>query len=112
MYLEFKSSIPLFLLHYITDGNGGEAGPKDGVFAFAPQDFVLPHLRLALHDGENFVAPSLPLRALRIPAPPRKTLLFVNLSTIITTFFNKTCFINKNILEITNKFIASNKTNF
>ena len=55
----FYPTLPTTL--YITDDNGGEAGPKDGVFAFASQDFVLPHLRPALHDGENFVVPSLPL---------------------------------------------------
>ena len=31
------------------------------------------------HDRENFPTPSLPLGALRSPAPPCKTLLFVNL---------------------------------
>ena len=46
------------------------------------------------------------------PAPSRKTLLLVNLPTTITIVFNKTCFVNKNILEITNKFIPSNQTNF
>ena len=48
------------------DGNGagrGETGPKDGVFAPALQDFVLPHSRPTLHDGKNFLAPFLLFRA-------------------------------------------------
>ena len=64
------------------------------------------------HDRENFLAPSPPLGAPRSPTPPRKALLLVNLPTTITIVFNKTYFINKNILEITNKFIPSNQTNF
>ena len=64
------------------------------------------------HMTGKFLTPSLPLGTPRRLALLRKTLLFVNLPTIITTFFNKTCFINKNILEITNKFIPSNQTNF
>ena len=32
--------------------------------------------------------------------------------TTITILFNKTYFVNKNILEITNKFIPLNQTNF
>ena len=60
----------------------------------------------------KFSCPIPPLGALRRPAPPRKTLLLVNLPTTITIVFNKTYFVNKNILEITNKFIPSNQTNF
>ena len=74
--------------------------------------FVLPRLHPALHTGKNFLAPSLPLGASRSPVSPRKILLFVDLTTTITNFFNKTSFIYKNILEITNKFIPSNYTNF
>ena len=85
---------------------------KDGVFAPAPHDFVLSNPHPVSHDRENFLAPSPPNGAPRSPAPPCKTLLLVNLSTTITIVFNKTCFINKNILEITNKFIPTNQTNF
>ena len=46
------------------------------------------------------------------PILPFKTLLLVNLLTFITIFFNKIRFVNKNILEITNKFIPSYQTNF
>ena len=76
------------------------AGPKDGAFATAP------------HDGGNSLAPSPPPGALRNPTSLYKTLLLVNLPITITIIFNKTYFINKNILEITNKFISSNQTNF
>ena len=61
----------------------------------------------------KFLAPSPPLSALQSPAPPHKTLFLVNLPTTITIFSNKmTCFNNKNILEIIDKFILSNQTNF
>lgn len=34
------------------DGNGGEAGPKDRVFASVLQDFILPYPHPASHDGK------------------------------------------------------------
>ena len=48
----------------------------------------------------------------KTPSPCCKTLLFVNLPITITIVFNQTCFVNKNILEITNKFILSNQFSF
>ena len=90
----------------------GQVGPKDGVFTPVPYGFILPHPRFTPHDGENFLTLSPLLGASQSLAPSRKTLLFVNLSTTITIVFNKICFINKNILKITNKFILSNQTNF
>ena len=54
---------------------------------------------------------SLSPRALWSPTPSRKTLLFVNfphnynIYIYIYIYFNETYFINKNILEITTKFI-------
>ena len=93
-------------------GWGGVAS-KDGVFVPTPHGIVLPHPRPTPHDGENFLTPSLPLRALRSLAPPPKTLLFLLICpTISTIFFNETYFINKNILKITTKFIPSNQINF
>ena len=77
-----------------------------------PHGFVLPHPRPALHNEQNFPAPSPPLKALRCLAPPRKTLFLVNFPTTIAIIFNKTFFFNKNIIEINNKFISSNQTNF
>ena len=64
--------------------------------------------RTASHDGENFLASSPTLRALRSLAPPRKILFFVNLPHNLYNFLNETYFINKNILEITIKFIPEN----
>ena len=90
----------------------GWAGPKDSVFTPTPHSFVLLHPRPILHDEENFLTAFLPLRAPQSPTAPHKTLLLVNLPIAITIFFNKTCFVNKNILEITNKFIPLNQTNF
>ena len=66
----------------------------------------------ALHNGKIFLTAFLPLRAPKSPTPTLKTFLLVNLPTTITIFYSKTFFINKNILEITNKFILSNQTNF
>ena len=70
-------------------GRGG-AGPKDGVFAPAPHGFILLHPRTTPHDKKNFLALSLLLGASQILAPPRKTLLFVNLPSTITIVFNTT----------------------
>ena len=67
---------------------------------------------LVSHDVKNFLTPSPPPEAFRNPTSSRKILLIVNLPTIIVIIFNKTCFVNKNILEIKNKFIPSNQTNF
>ena len=52
--------------------------------------FVLPHPRITPHDRKNFLAPSLPLGAPQILAPPCKTMLFVNFPLTITIVFNKT----------------------
>ena len=81
--------------------------PRPTWFYFTPSP-----PRPAPHDKENLLAPSPPLGAPRSPALPRKTLLLVYLPTTITIVFNKIFFINKNIFEITNKFIPSNQTNF
>ena len=76
--------------------------------------FLAPSLPCpTLHDGENFLPHPRPLG-------PRKTLphlvklyFMLIFPTTITIFSNKmTCFNNKNILEIINKFILSNQTNF
>ena len=79
----------------------GRAGPKDGVFAPAP------------HDRENFLPHPRPLRPRTAPFHPVKLYFLLIFPTTITVFSNKmTCFNNKNILEIINKFILSNQTNF
>ena len=94
----------------IRDGN--RAGQVQMMGSLPPSHMILYYPILALYDRENFLAPSLSLGALQSPAPPRKTLFLVNLPTTITIVFNKTSFMNKNIFEITNKFISSNQTNF
>ena len=93
----------------MTMGRGESEGWS---FTSAPYGFVLPHPHPAPHDGENFFVPSPPLGTPQTSTLSRKTLLLINLPTTITIVFNKTCFINKNILEITNKFISSYQTNF
>ena len=87
----------------------GRAGLKDGVFVPSSCGFVLPHLFPTPHDRENFFTPSLPLRA---PPHPIKLYFLLICLTTSTIVFNETYFINKNILEITTKFIPSNQINF
>ena len=93
---------------FVTKDDNGQAGGRMG------SHIILSYFILTLipHDEKNFLTSSLSLWALRRDALFRKTLLLVDLLTTITIFFNKTCFINKNILEITNKFIPLNQTNF
>ena len=74
----------------------GRVGSKGWGLTPALHGFVLPH----------------PLGSRKPPILFRKTLFLVNLTTTITIVFNKTCIVNKNILEITNKFISSYQTNF
>ena len=64
----------------------GKAGPKDGVFAPVPYGFVLPHPHLL---GSKKILPYLV-----------KLYFLLICSTTIIIFFNKTCFLNQNILEI------------
>ena len=90
----------------------GGVGSKNRVFVSTSHSLVLSHSCPAPHDKKNFLALSPPLRASWNPAPPRKTLHFVNLPTIIAIIYKKTYFISKNVLEIKNKFIPSNSTNF
>ena len=85
---------------------------KDGVFVFASRGFVFSHPCPALHNGKNLLTPFPLLGAPQSPTPSHKILILVNLPTTITIDYSKTCFVNKNILKITNKFIASNQTNF
>ena len=90
----------------------GQGGAKDGVFTLAPHGFVLPHPYSAPHNMENFVTPSPPLGPHEALTYLVKLYFLLIFLTTITIFFNKTYFINKNILEITTKFILSNQTKF
>ena len=88
-------------------------GGSEGWYLRPPlHGFILPHPHFTLHERENFLTSSSLLGVPRSPDPSRKAPLLVNLPTTITIVFNKTYFINKNILEITNKFIPLNQTNF
>ena len=100
-------------IHNVPTRDGkGRGGSEGWGLHPRPAWFCLISSRLASQDKENFLALFLFLGALRSLAPPRKTLLLVNLPITITIVFNKNCFINKYILEITNNFISSNQTNF
>ena len=94
-------------------GQGGVEG-WDLRPAPAPHGFVFPHPHPTPRDGKNFIASFSPPEAPQSSAPPRKTQnsSFCWFAQSYYYFFNKTYFINKNILEITNKFIPSNQTNF
>ena len=72
-----------------------------------PHGFVFPNPDPPCMMGKIFLLHSSPLGPVK-PFPIHKTLLLVNLPTTVTIIFNKTCFVNKNILEIKNKFILSN----
>ena len=86
----------------------GWGGAESGIFAPILHGFVLLYSRLR----KNFIVPSSPLGAPRSPTLSHKILLLINFPITITIFLNKTYFINKNILEIANKFIPPNQTNF
>ena len=76
--------------------------------------FLVPSLPCpTLHDGENFLPHPRPLGSHKTLPHPVKLYFMLIFPTTITIFSNKmTCFNNKNILEIINKFILSNQTNF
>ena len=100
--------------YIIRDDNGAgwdKAGPKDGVFVLVQYGFVLP-IPAPPRMTKKLSHPIPVLQAPRNPALPRKTLLFVNLPYNQYNFFNETYLTNKNILEITTKFILSNQINF
>ena len=90
----------------------GRARPKDAVFALAPHGFVLLHPRPSPHDVEIFLPHPCPFGPCKAPPHPIKLYFLMIYPQLLQFFFNKTCFINKNILEIINKFIPSNQTKF
>ena len=68
--------------------------------------------RPAPYDRENSHPISAPLGPHETPSHPVKFYFLLIYLTTSTIFFNETYFINKNILEITTKFIPSNQINF
>ena len=82
----------------ISNGNGAGRDWKMGVFTSASHSFFLPH--------------SCPLRPRKALPHPVKLYFLLICPTIITNFFNKNLFHNKNLFEIKIKFISSNQTNF
>ena len=87
---ELPSLVPL------RDGNG-RGGFEGWGFRARPIWFCLTS---SPPNGKNFLAPSLLIRALQSLIPFHKTILLVNLLTIITIVFNKTYFVNKNNLKL------------
>ena len=83
-----------------------------GVFAPALYGFVLPHPRLTPYDKKIFLTHPHLLGPKKILPYLVKLYFLLICPTIIIIFFNKICFFNKNILEITTKFIPSNQTIF
>ena len=104
--LSLSLSLSLRHIQKHKDGNGASIGEAKGWglhpcllwFCLA---FFLPY-RMTKKISCPILG--LPFRAPQSPAPLCKILFLVNLSHNYYNF-NKTCFINKNILEITTKFI-------
>ena len=94
--------------------DGSEAGQDRRMRYLSPPSMVLfcPIPTLPYMTGKIFLPHSRPLGPREALPPPHKTLLFVNFPYNQYNFFNETYFINKNILEITTKFITSNQINF
>ena len=83
--------------------------------------FVLSHPYPTPHNGKNFIVPCITVPQGLVkpcPHPVKPYFLLIFPTTIayiyiyIYIFFNETYFINKNIFEITTKFITSNPINF
>ena len=104
LFARFLSYTQLFVSLYISyiglamGWGGAEQAQRMGS---SPRSrIVLSYSMPVLHDGEIFFAPSLPLGALRNPAPPRKTLLLVDLSVTITFFLIKLILLIKIYLKL------------
>ena len=90
------------------DGNGA-AGVEGWNLHPVPHGFFLLHFRPVLHDGKNYLSHPCPLRSHEAPPYTVKFYFLLIFPITITIFSNKmTCFNNKIILEIINKFILSN----
>ena len=98
------------------DGNGAGRGRRMRSSPPPRMDFSCPIPALPRMTEKIFCpipAPSGPAKTREAPPYTVKLYFLLIFPTTITIFSNKiTCFNNKNILEIINKFILSNQTNF
>ena len=94
------------------DGNGVERGRRMG--SSSPPCMVLSYLisSRTCMTGKTFSSHPRPLGPREIPPHLVKLYFLLICPTTSTIFFNETYFIDKNILEITTKFIPSNQINF
>ena len=94
------------------DGNGMGQGQRMG-FLFLAGMILSYFISVLLHMTEKiFLSHPHLLEPWEALSHPVKLYFFVDLPPqLLQFFFNKTCFINKNILKITIKFI-SDQTNF
>ena len=98
----------IFIIVEITillrDGNGVGRDGKMGSSLLPPMvlSWVLTHSLPASHDGKNFLTPSHLLKLYFLLICPQ----------LLSFFLIKPYFFNKNILEITTKFIPLHQTNF
>ena len=97
------------IIIYFRDGNGvgwsqrmGSSSPPRMVLSYPIP--ALPHM-----TGKTFSPHSRPLGPREALSHPIKLYFLLICPTTSTVFFNETYFINKNILEITTKFIPSNQ---
>ena len=95
------------------DGNGMGQGQRMG-FLFLAGMILSYFISVLLHMTEKiFLSHPHLLEPWEALSHPVKLYFFVDLPPqLLQFFFNKTCFINKNILKISTKFIPSDQTNF
>ena len=96
----------------VSDGNGARRGRRMG--SSSPPRMVLscPILAPPRMTGKTFPPHPRPLGPREAPPHSIKLYFLIICPTTSTIFFNETYFIDKNILEITTKFIPSNQINF
>ena len=88
-------------------------GKRESLVSALHGSFVLLYSHLASSiEGKIFLSHSYPLGPHEAATHPVKLYFLLICPATITIFFNKLCFINENILEITTKFISSNQTIF
>ena len=94
------------------EGNGVGRGRRMG--SSSPPYMVLsyPIPSQTRMSGKTFSSHPRPLGPRETPSHLVKLYFLIICPTTSTIFFNETYFIDKNILEITTKFIPSNQINF